>query len=106
MFSCDEVTSAQTKQNKINVQNDDITIVNGGVKREQPDECIIELQSSNVLEDPDDEPIETPKKTVICTDDEFERDFGGVVKSEVLLGDYEFDGAIKSEVVTYEQKES
>lgn len=46
----------------------------------------------------------SPKKTVICTDEEFVRDFGGVVESEIDLGPYEFDGVIKSEV-TFEQNE-
>lgn len=95
-FSCDDKTSIETEHNENSYNH-----VNVAVKLEQLDESI----SSNEFEDTEMEQKESPKKTVFCTEDEFIRDFGGIVESEITLGEYEYDGVIKSEV-THDQNES
>lgn len=57
-----------------------------------------EYVSRNLNEDSSTGPKSSPKKTVICTEEEFIQTFVGIVKSEIYLGDYEFDGVIKSEL--------
>lgn len=70
---------------------------NNQIKCEPPDEWN--------LSDKLYKPIGSPKKTVFCTEEEFIRDFGGVVESDITIGEYEYDGVIKSEPL-YEQNES
>lgn len=83
MFSCDEKTPQQMKLNPNSFQSANKE-VNVEIKVEQAD-------INDELVD------ELPKKTVICTEDEFIRDFDGVVKSEIDLGDYKFGDEIKSD---------
>lgn len=100
----DEDILVQMEQNKNTLQHGD-SHIKVEIKQEQPDICKIEIVSPHEYEDFDNEPVASPKKTVICTEDEFARDFGGVIKSEIHLGEYEFDGVIKSEI-TDEQSET
>lgn len=98
LISSDEIPSIKMLQNENNFQQG----VKVEIGFEQP--CSIEKQSSAIFEDFIDKPIILPKKTVICTEDVFIQDFGGVVKSEISLGDYKLDSVIKSEI-THDRNE-
>lgn len=97
MFSGREMASAEMDRNDVNFQYGD-NYIKVEIKSE-PDEYNFELQSRDVLEDSADKPSEPPKKTIICNEEEFRQDFGGVVKSEIEFGEWEIDGVIKSEVM-------
>lgn len=98
MFSLKEITPAQMEPNgtsfRIHLKKKSkgewrIESESLEIKLEQPDMCNIEEQDSKIFDDSDDEPIVLPTKTIICTDEEFVRSFGGIVESKIDLGEYE-----------------